>query len=492
MTRNNQINFLTDTGFGTILIHHMFIHTCTIMNRMKLFLIISVLLTSFGNHAWAQHPPSPNIVFILVDDLGWSCLSSRMDSADAQSASDYHETPNIDRLAESGMRFSQAYAPASICSPSRRSILFGHTPTRQGDNSFEANYHPTVGKYLTLPQLLKRINNQYETAHFGKWDMRADFSPEDAGYDESDGDTGNKNGNFAIEGIDKWTDHFIVGDPKRANTLAVRATNFMARQVKAGKPFFLQISHYATHVEKQTTAESYKKYQKKPTGTKHDDPAWAGMLEDLDHSIGVVLDTIEQLGISGDTYVFFMSDNGATEFIPPTRDRLDHPSQFAKRMRNYPLRGGKWTLYEGGLRVPFLAAGPGIKAGSQCDVPISGWDLLPTFAELAGGKPTRLDTDGGSLAKLLTGEQHQGINRSTQGLIFHRYHQGYPHSAVIDGDYKLIKFWKSGKVELYNLKEDRGEHRDLATKNPEKTKELLGQLTAYFKEVNPELLTRYQ
>src|SRR5690606_38410562 len=132
----------------------------------------------------------------LADDLGWSSLSTPMDKTDPQSASDYHETPSLDRLAAAGMRFSRAYAPASICSPSRRSILFGHTPVRQGYESFEAAYRPMSGNYPTLPQVLKSIDGRYKTAHFGKWDIRAGFSPEDAGYDESDGDTGNKNGNF--------------------------------------------------------------------------------------------------------------------------------------------------------------------------------------------------------------------------------------------------------------------------------------------------------
>lgn len=471
----------------------MLTHKPQIMIPTKSFLLVSILLAGFSTHVLAQQPETPNIIFILADDLGWSSLSTPMDKTDPQSASDYHETPSLDRLAAAGMRFSRAYAPASICSPSRRSILFGHTPVRQGDESFEAAYRPMSGNYPTLPQVLKSIDGRYKTAHFGKWDIRAGFSPEDAGYDESDGDTGNKNGNFAIEGTDKWTDYFITGDPKRANMLAVRAANFITRQTRAGEPFFLQISHYATHVEKQTTAESYKKYQSKPGGKKHGDPAWAGMLEDLDRSIGMVLDTLERLGISNNTFVFFMADNGATEFMPAVRNRLDHPSQFDKPMRNYPLRGGKWTLYEGGIRVPFLVMGPGIEAGSQCDAPVVGWDLLPTFAELAnGGRAySNVDSDGDSFAGLLAGGR-EATTRTSTALVFHRYNEGYPHSAVVMGDYKLLKFWKSGKIELYNLKEDRGESRDIARENPGKAAELLAEMTSYFQKANPRLLTRYQ
>lgn len=462
------------------------------MNSIKRISAILLMFPWLTVFVLAQEPASPNIILILTDDLGWSCLSSRMDTANALSASDYHETPNMDRLAASGKRFSRAYAPAAICSPSRRSMLFGHTSVRQGDASFSATYQPGREKHATLPQVLNTLNPRYQTAHFGKWDMRAGFSPEDAGYHESDGNTGNKHGNFLNDGKDKWLDHVITSDPKRMNTLTERATNFMTRQIRAGTPFFLQISHYATHVEKQTNAETYNKYNGKPKGEKHDDPAWAGMLEDLDHTIGILVDTLEKLGIAGNTYFFLTSDNGATEFIPPTPQRLDHPSGFRKPMRNAPLRGGKWTLYEGGIRVPFLVTGPGIKAGSQCDIPIVGWDLLPTFAELASGKPISipLDTDGGSLVNLLTGEKPDTVSRNPQALFFHRYHQGYPHSAVIDGDYKLLKFWKSGKVELYNLKRDIGEQHDISDENPQKTEALLQALTTYFRQVNPGLVNR--
>ncbi len=460
------------------------------MHPIRRISLLLSLLPHLAAIALGQEPASPNIILILTDDLGWSCLSSHMDIANGLSASDYHETPNMDRLAASGMRFSRAYAPASICSPSRRSILFGHTSVRQGNLSFAENYHPAQGKHATLPQVLRRLNPHYRTGHFGKWDMRAGFSPEDAGYDESDGNTGNKHGNFLTDGTDKWEDHVITPDPKRMNTLTERATNFMTRQTHAGKPFFLQVSHYATHVEKQATAETYNRYAEKPKGQKHDDPAWAAMLEDLDHTIGILLDTLQRLGIAENTYFFLTSDNGATEFIPPTPRRLEHPADFPDPMRNAPLRGGKWTLYEGGIRVPFLVMGPGIEAESQCDMPIAGWDLLPTFAELANGAPlpTPLDTDGGSLVNLLKGETPDTVNRHPQALFFHRYHQGYPHSAVIDGDYKLVKFWKTGKVELYDLKSDIGERKDISTENPRKTEALLYALTSYFRQVNPDLL----
>src|SRR5690606_37245920 len=143
----------------SIPIHTMLTHKSQTMIRIAVFLVVSILLTGVPKELCAQQPASPNIVFICADDLGWSSLSSRMDKSDPQSASDYHQTSNLDRLAAAGIRFSRAYAPESICSPSRRSILFGHTPARQGDESFGTNYPPTAGNYPTLPQVLKGIDS---------------------------------------------------------------------------------------------------------------------------------------------------------------------------------------------------------------------------------------------------------------------------------------------------------------------------------------------
>jgi arylsulfatase A-like enzyme len=199
----------------------------------------------------------PNIIFILADDLGWSSLSCSMDEGQPDGKSDYHETPNLERLASAGMRFSRAYASASICSPSRRSILFGHTPIRQGDEEFKDRYRPQRSTYQTIPQVLKSIDSRYRAAHYGKWDMRAGFFPEDAGYDESDGDTGNRSGDVMTDKDDKWTSRFVVGDPKHMFALTARAENFMERQVRSGNPFYLQVSHYATHVDIQARKETY-------------------------------------------------------------------------------------------------------------------------------------------------------------------------------------------------------------------------------------------
>ena len=433
---------------------------------------------------------SPNIIFILADDLGWSSLSGEMDRNNPLSRSDYYETPNIDRLASRGMAFSQGYAPAAISSPSRRSILFGQTPIRQGDNSFPEAYDPVRHNRLTIPLVLKAADPAYRTAHYGKWDIRAGFSPEEVGYDESDGDTGNSQGNnITVSKQDKWTSYYLGKDPKRIETLTARALNFIERNVRENRPFYLQLSHYATHVEIHTKSETYDKFNAKQPGDKHNHAAWAGMLYDLDCSIGRLMAEVDSLGIMDNTYIVFMADNGGVESIPQIKNKMDHPSAFDHKMLNYPLRGGKWVLYEGGIRVPFIVCGPSVQAGGQCDVPVTGCDLLPTFAEMAGYKaPFPEDLDGGSFLPLLaTGKG--SVDRKTDALFFHRYNKGYPHSAIRKGDYKLVVIWKEGRKELYDLKNDPGELHDMAKQHPDIVRDMYRQMMKYMKETEAEILT---
>ncbi len=438
--------------------------------------------------AFSDKPkPKPNFIFILTDDLGWTSSSLLMNNKIPNSKSDFYETPQIEKLASKGMRFSNGYAPCALCCPTRRSIQFGQTPARQGDLLFKENYHPDFKKVTSIPQLLKSISPDYRAAHYGKWDLRADLFPEEIGYDESDGNTGNSNGDMNSSKDTKWTDLFLNNDPKRIETITARALNFMRRQVKSGHPFYMQVSHYATHVDFQTKEKTYEKYQQKKKGEIHDNAGFAGMLEDLDTGIGKIMDQIDSLGIADHTYLILMADNGAVEFIPPVKNKFDHPSSFAKHTNSYPLRGGKWTLYEGGIRVPFIVLGPGIQGGSQCDVPITGWDILPTLSSLAGNtKPLPPNLDGTSFKPLLEKGNTANYKRVDDALIFHYF--GKPHSAIRVGDYKLIKFWNLKKTELYNLKDDLGELNDLSKTQPEKLKELDTRLMAYLEKVHAEIL----
>ena len=220
------------------------------------------------------------------------------------------------------------------------------------------------------------------------------------------------------------------------------------------------------------------------------------MTADLDMGLGVLLDKIESLDIQDSTYVFYLADNGAVPWVPPNREKhLGHPSLFADASNNFPLRGGKWTLFEGGIRVPWIVAGPGIEAQTFCDVPVVGWDLLPTLADLAGYvEPLPDSLDGGSLRELLEQQGDGVVKRARAGLVFHRFSRSYAHSAIRLGEYKLIKFWQdlefsndvstssNGTFQrrlLFNLDEDLGETRNLVNAAPERAAHLEAMLDAY-------------
>ena len=441
------------------------------------------------HHRKAHKERTPNFIFILTDDLGWSSLSLRMDDRVPDARSDFHETPQMERLAARSLRFTRGYSPDPICSPTRRSLQFGQSSIRHDDDPFIERYAPRPDlPWKTIPQVLKSIQPHYRAAHFGKWDLRNGKGPEQYGYDEGDGNTGNGQGNVVSGKEEKWTTHTTRDNAKQTDSLTIRAIDFMRRQHRDGKPFYMQVSHYATHANIETSAASLARFEGKARGKKHDNPAWAGMLFDLDRAVGRLLDELDRLGLSDNTYVILMADNGGVEFIPPVSNRLDHPASFSRPMRNAPLRGGKWTLYEGGIRVPFMVAGPGIKPG-QTDVPAIGWDFLPTITQLAGGDPAILkDLDGGSLVPVLHGRTGAAVERKTDALYFHRFHKGYGHSAVIHGDLKLIHFWKTGKTELYDLSRDPGELKDLSMLDPARVKSMDKMLSDYVQRVNPALV----
>jgi hypothetical protein len=230
---------------------------------------------------------SPNFVFILSDDQGWPVTSVQMHPTRQDARSDYFQTPNLERLASQAMRFSQGYAPAALCSPTRRSIQFGQMPVRQGSRSFGAKY-PTNNTRPTIPRILKSVNPRYRAAHFGKWDHRTDLEPKYLGYDESDGNTTNREGSITsgFDNREKWHRYTVTEDPKRIFSLTDRSIDFMMRNVAAGRPFYLQISHYAVHVAMQTRLASLEKYEQLPKGEKHNVPAFAGMTEDLEAGLG--------------------------------------------------------------------------------------------------------------------------------------------------------------------------------------------------------------
>ncbi len=419
---------------------------------------------------------SPNFIVILTDDQSWVGTSFLANPEDPRSKSDYYQTPNMERLARMGMRFTNGYAPAPYCSPTRKSILIGQTPARHEYQRDRENWTTAFRRQLSIPQMLKKANPDYQTAHFGKWDFRYDgVTPEEMGYDRSDGLTRNDTGG-GKNNIDWPT---TLDDPKLIFSLTERAGQFMEEQVKANNPFLVQVSHYAVHLGITYTEQSFEKYEHITPGEKHHIPEFAAMTEDLDTGIGLLLDKVEKLGLTDNTYLIFLSDNGGRNTQPIGGKQKVH--------RNYPLRDGKGSMYEGGLRVPFVVAGPGIKKNSYSHVPVTGMDILPTLADLAG-YPEQLPevVDGGSLRNVLHSNGTKEVIRNRPFLVFHHAADRSPESAIREGNYKLVKTWEKNKLELFDLAVDVGETNDLSEKMPKKVHALDEKLTAFLEQVDAE------
>ena len=426
-----------------------------------------ILLAAFVSLTLSIRAESPNIILILTDDQGWSQRSGLMDPEIADSGSDYLETPAMDRIANEGMRFTSGYSPAPLCTPTRRSILCGTSAARSG-SEFESAWVPA--EHLTIPRALKKTNADYQCAHFGKWGGKMISSPEECGYDVSDGHTGNVTGGMA----DKMEPAHIVDDPKRTDSVTDRTIDFMRQQAKAGKPFYAQVSYYAVHLRIELLEASRKKYENKGAPDRAYSPSWAGMLEEMDTAIGRILDEVDALGISEKTYVIFTTDNGSRGVVPGGDPESAAP--------NSPLSGAKHSLLEGGIRVPLLVRGPSIEAGSVCRVPVVGYDFLPTFYELAGGAGQLSGVvDGGSFASLLERPEAGPVKRAAGGIVFSRPRQG--NAAIRDGEWKLLAEINSERqiqsVQLFKVSRDIAESKDLSSKRREKTKELRGHLEAF-------------
>ena len=421
----------------------------------------------------------PNFIFILTDDQGWNGTSVQMMHNEPGSKSDYYETPNLELLAEKGIRFSDAYSGAPVCAPSRYSIQFGKTPARLSMIRVGMNTdHIDHEGFTSIPKALKQINNKYRTAHFGKWGMGS--NPAVLGYDVSDGATKNKDGHF-INHKTQWN-HTPIDDPKNIFSLTERAIGFMQSTTQENEPFYLQISHYAVHANIESKESSYARLKDKPKGAQQKDAGFAAMTLDLDEGLGILLKKIKELGIEDNTYIIYMSDNGSVPNIPGAKKY--------EKSYNYPLNRGKWDALEGGVRVPLIVAGPGIKKGSESAIPVSGVDLLPTIIELAGNnKKSLTEVDGGSFAPILLQKNDENVDRPVEGIFFHvPYRNGIalkrPHSAVRKGDYKLVKFQDDQSILLFNLEEDIMEQTNLALQYPDKAMELEKILDDYLVEVH--------
>jgi arylsulfatase A-like enzyme len=442
----------------------------------------------------------PNFVFILADDLGWSDLGCY--------GSDLHETPNIDKLARQGMRFTDAYAAAPVCSPTRASIMTGKCPARLHMTIwYEASANPPRNRKLippvtqgnlpqeqvTIAEVLKDAG--YFTAHVGKWHLGdARHYPQTQGFDVNIGGTlwgapatffYPYSGSQRYGGEYRYVPHLEFG--AEGEYLTDRLTDEALRimdNVK-DKPFFLNLCYHTVHtpIEGKPGLVEYYREKIKP-GMNHQNCEYAAMVHSLNENVGRILDKIKELGIDDRTIVVFFSDNGG------------YINKFNQKVvtSNYPLRSGKGSLYEGGVRDPLIIRWPGVtKAGSVCSEPVSSIDFYPTFLDmtgLAGDSKHNSDIDGLSLVPLLKNPASKLKREALFWHYPHYYPTTTPVSSIRQGDWKLLEYFEDNHVELYNLKNDISEQNDLAETMPEKAKELRNHLDAWRKTVNAQMPTR--
>lgn len=443
----------------------------TVLNR-RLFL--QALAASAGAAATGQTTaPQPNILFILMDDLGWTDLSCY--------GSKFYRTPNLDTFAKQAVRFTDAYAACPVCSPTRASIMTGKYPGRLHLTNFIPGRSPRPFAKLippefeqqlplaeiTLAEMLKAKG--YATAEIGKWHLGNEgFTPDKQGFDLSFNTVGRH-----LAGT--WTvqkPHTPGPGEDRAERLTLEAEKFI--DGRGNKPFFIYLTHHLPHIPLEARSEIIAKYEGKAPSNGQYHPVYAAMIETFDTLIGRLLKKLDESGLAGNTIVIFTSDNGGLT----AREFENKPTTS-----NLPLREGKGHLYEGGIRIPLMVRWPGVtKPGTVSHVPVSTVDWAATLAGAKG-------TDGESILPVL-----RGANPSKPRPLFWHYPHysnqgGEPGAAVRLGDYKLIRFYEDDRRELYNLQNDPGEKVDLAAKMPAKRTELAGLLDNWLKEIRAVMPT---
>ena len=456
--------------------------------------LITLILASIAATITLQSQAAerPNFIIIYVDDLGWADTSVRMMDSDPDSASDFHQTPHLEELAQRGMKFSCAYAPSPTCTPSRKSIQFGKTPGRL-KYTFVHDVLALQRKLkwkdeTSLADVVKAADPDYITAHFGKG--MAGEQMKTIGYDVTDEVDGHAdNGNFHGEFISlKNRTPLPPDNPKRMASLQKSSVEFI-NEYGGKRPFFMMVSHYAVHVPHAARADLIEKYRNLPRGKYCSDedylPAdqisksrkishwrlqYAAMIDEVDQGLGAIVDAVRKTHQLDNTYIIYTSDNGGG--LNP----------------NGSLRGGKANLYEGGLRVPFIVAGPAVKAGAQCDVPIAQWDLLPTLHDYAANdSPLPDDLDGGSLRDVFERGNNGNVARPVEGFVFHYpCYFAAPLSVVRIGDYKLMEHLLTGEQKLFNVSIDYREQNNLIKQNPAKAAELKAAMSGYLSSIDAE------
>jgi arylsulfatase A-like enzyme len=441
--------------------------------------------------------PRPNIVFILADDLGYTdvaCFGSR-----------YYETPHIDRLAAQGMRFTNGYTCGPNCAPTRAALMSGQYGPRTGVYTVGGidrfnwqsrplrpvpNVTDLPRDKITIAQTLKKSG--YATGIIGKWHLGegAGHHPLDRGFDEFFGFLGGAHDYYNDKGILRGRQP--VNEPAYlTDAFGREAVSFIQRH-KSG-PFFLYLAFNAVHTPLESRPEWKSHFDSKPAAGGHHNAVYAGMVASLDENIGRVLALLDELKLADNTFVIFSSDNGGVGGYQ--REHI----QAKDITDNAPLKGGKGMLYEGGIRVPYIFRWPGkIAPGSTCAEPIISVDLYPTLLELAGAPaPSQYPLDGTSYLSLL---RNGGQAVPARPPLYWHF-PGYlgaggntwrttPAGAIRAGDWKLQEFFETGRLELFNLKDDLGEKRNLAEAQPEKAKELHAALLAWRKAVNAPMPSR--
>ena len=457
-------------------------------------LALTLLLAAFAATAAAR---PPNIVFILMDDLGWADIGAN--------GSSFYQTPNIDSLARDGVRFTDAYAAAPVCSPTRAAILTGKYPARlhltdwlpgRPDRADQKLLRPVIEQMLaqsefTLPEALQTAG--YVSAHIGKWHLGDDgFGPLGQGFAVNiAGDhTGTPLSYFApFQRDGRFMPGLENAPPGEYLTdrLTAEAERFM--DSNRDQPFFLHLAHYAVHIPLQAKADLIEKHRARIPNGSQSNAVYAAMIESMDDSVGRVLMKLDQLGLATNTVIVFTSDNGGLA----TREGPNTPATS-----NVPLRNGKGYLHEGGLRVPLLVRWPGkFAANAVVTTPVISVDFFPTLIELAGLQVSG-KLDGVSLVPLLKGQG--GITRDA--FFWHYPHYanqvrspeapagGGPGAAMQAGNWKLIQHFESGRHELYDLGKDIGERNNLADAMPDKVLEMGKQLHAWQNSVKAQWPTQ--
>jgi arylsulfatase A-like enzyme len=477
--------------------------------RAKLLALISLLFLS-GIAPAAEPAGKPNVVFILADDLGWADLTPY--------GSTFHDTPNLKRLADRSVRFTNYYAASPLCSPTRSSILTGLYPARTGITA-PVCHLPAIqlekrlvagapksrvlqadsltrlkGEYVTLAEVFKESG--YATAHFGKWHLGhgAGYEPRDQGFDSDTPHTPNApgpgGGYFA-----PWkfiTDPQFKGNPGEHidEWMAGEAGKFVAAQ--KGKPFFLNFWLYSVHSPWNGDPKLVEQFKKAadPKAAQQN-PIYAAMLKNMDNAVGKLLDALDAAKVADDTIVVFTSDNGGWAYPPKATDPKGYEDVPATS--NAPLRSGKASNYEGGTRVPCLVAWPGKVKASTSDALFSSVDWFPTLLAMTGVKPKSVPkVDGVDQTPAILGQKpvrdtvyvHFPHGSETQEVGIPGF---WPATWVRKGDWKLIRFYAKNdngtdRPELFNLKDDVGETKNLAAENPTVVKELTGLMDAFLKD----------